>query len=62
MTHPKPEAEFGPHMDYREHSFLRNPRMPADVRRSRVHVRICQPVGASPTEAYVDCGPAHHKG
>jgi hypothetical protein len=37
-------------MDYREHSFLRNPRMPADVRRSRVHVRICQPVGASPNQ------------
>lgn len=44
MTQQRPEAEFGPHMEYREHSFLRNPRMPAAVRRSRVHVSICLPV------------------
>jgi hypothetical protein len=54
MTQPKPEGEFGPHMDYREHSFLRNPRMPATVRRSRVRITICQSVGASPVEA-VSC-------
>lgn len=39
----KPEDQFGPHMDWREHSFLRNARMPADVKRSRVRVSVCQP-------------------
>lgn len=39
----KPEDHFGPHMDWREHSFLRNARMPPDVKRSRVRVVVCRP-------------------
>lgn len=28
-------------IEFREHSFLQNPRLPAEVNASRVHVRVC---------------------
>lgn len=39
--HPHPD--WGPHIDYREYSFLQNPRLPKSVNDSRVTVYICKP-------------------
>lgn len=36
-----PEAEFGPQITYREHSFLVNPATPEAVKRSLVVVEPC---------------------
>ncbi len=41
MVVPRPEEEFGPMIDFREYSFLDNPRLPEEVNNSRVHVQIC---------------------
>jgi hypothetical protein len=37
-----PEAEFGPQIHYREHSFLVNPATPEAVKRSLVVVAPCE--------------------
>lgn len=42
-----PEAEFGPMIEYREHSFLENKRLTAAVKDSRVRVALCKPEEAS---------------
>ena len=47
MVVPRPEEEFGPMIDFREHSFMDNPRLPAAVNASRVTVRICEADDAS---------------
>jgi hypothetical protein len=38
-----PEAEFGPQLAYREHSFLLNPATPEAIKRSLVVVAPCEP-------------------
>lgn len=40
------ENHFGPHIHFREHSFLSNPRLPAAVNESRVVVEVCRPLPA----------------
>ena len=55
----KPSNEFGPHMEWREHSFLRNRRMPATVRKSRVRIVICRciSVGSQKGSDFIRPGP-----
>lgn len=36
-----PEAEFGPAIDFREYSFLQNPRLPKHVKNSFLEVQLC---------------------
>ncbi|GJP65581.1 hypothetical protein CLOP_g22455 [Closterium sp. NIES-67] len=36
-----PEEEFGPAVPFREYSFLDNPRVPKDLRASKLSVRLC---------------------
>lgn len=43
---PLPPAEFGPHIDFRESSFLHNPALSAQVNGSRLTVRLCAAGGA----------------
>jgi hypothetical protein len=38
-----PEEEFGPHIEFREHSFLANHRLPVAVNQSKVVVEMCPP-------------------
>lgn len=48
-----PAEVFGPHIDWKEHSFLRNPRLPAAVNSSRLVVQPCGgdcPGGAKATD------------
>jgi len=35
------EEEFGPTIDFREYSFLENPRLPKEVKESKLNVEIC---------------------
>ena len=37
----KPTEKFGPHIPYREYSFLSNPETPSDIRDSQIVVNIC---------------------
>jgi hypothetical protein len=37
-----PEAEFGPHIPFREHSFLDNPAAPASITAGKVVVAPCE--------------------
>jgi hypothetical protein len=37
-----PEAEFGPHIGYREHSFLLNPATPESIKHSQAVVAPCE--------------------
>jgi hypothetical protein len=36
------EQYFGPHVDWREYTFLQNPRMPKEVNASRLAVTVCE--------------------
>ncbi|KAH9321204.1 hypothetical protein KI387_015843, partial [Taxus chinensis] len=36
-----PEAEFGPSIDFREYSFLANPRVPKQVKESKLKIEMC---------------------
>lgn len=42
-----PEAEFGPHIFFREHSFLENPSAPASLAAGKVVVAPCATPGES---------------
>jgi len=42
----KLEDEFGPQVEWREYSFLQNPRTPARVNQSRLAVTVCEQGGA----------------
>lgn len=37
-----PESQFGPNIQFREYSFLENPRLPGEVSNSKVSVRQCK--------------------
>uniref|UniRef100_A0A0D9VVY1 Nucleotide-diphospho-sugar transferase domain-containing protein n=1 Tax=Leersia perrieri TaxID=77586 RepID=A0A0D9VVY1_9ORYZ len=41
MLNDLPEAEFGPHIDFREYSFLENPSLPKQVKESFLEVELC---------------------
>ena len=42
MQKKQPEIVFGPHIHFREHSLLDNPRMPATVKSRELQIRTCQ--------------------
>eukprot|EP00253_Pinus_taeda_P011186 PITA_11186 len=41
MLERQSEEEFGPTIDIREYSFLENPRLPKEVKESKLNVEIC---------------------
>ncbi|GJM95799.1 hypothetical protein PR202_ga12577 [Eleusine coracana subsp. coracana] len=41
MLKDLPEEEFGPHIDFREYSFLENPSLPKQVKESLLEVQLC---------------------
>lgn len=41
MLRDKPVEEFGPKIDFREYSFLQNPRLPKQVKESFLEVQLC---------------------
>ncbi|XP_024520921.1 arabinosyltransferase XEG113 [Selaginella moellendorffii] len=41
MLKNMPEEEFGPAIDFREYSFLENPRVPQEIKTSRLSIRLC---------------------
>ncbi|WVZ59744.1 hypothetical protein U9M48_009848 [Paspalum notatum var. saurae] len=41
MLKDLPEKEFGPHIDFREYSFLENPLLPKEVKKSFLEVQLC---------------------
>lgn len=42
MERPLPEVSSGPNVQYREHSFFYNPRVPATVREDKLIVYTCK--------------------
>ena len=51
MHKAQPEAEFGPHISFREYSLLDNPRMPASVRSDVLVVGACQVIHVAQSSA-----------
>lgn len=43
MSRQMPPQEFGPDIDFRESSFMSNPRMTPAVRDNKLTVRLCEP-------------------
>nr|CAB3494077.1 unnamed protein product [Digitaria exilis] len=41
MMKDLPKEEFGPHIDFREYSFLENPSLPKEVKESFLEVQLC---------------------
>jgi len=41
MLKDLPKEEFGPHIDFREYSFLENPSLPKEVKESLLEVQLC---------------------
>ncbi|XP_020694442.1 arabinosyltransferase XEG113-like [Dendrobium catenatum] len=42
MLRDQPFEEFGPNIDFREYSFLQNPRLPKQVKESFLEVKLCK--------------------
>jgi arabinosyltransferase len=59
MAREWPPAEFGEPIEWREYSFLHNPRLPKAVRESQLEVEVCAAGAAGCADG---SGPATEKG